>query len=223
MSKPPSGAGHTYLRFLNRATVDGSGRATASSPANAYAFDVRDLRSTNEEWTAAVTTDRPNARVTLSWEGLGTVPRSARLSLIDTRTGREVPLRSRSSYTFQSGEAGETRLFRIVQTSEASAGPLTVNMSIVRTRAPQAGVSVRLTATQDVELVGKVLTLAGKRVAALGGAGRAVRRRETTLGWNGRSEAGAAVPPGPYVIEVTARTPDGRQTTQVKRSFLFLH
>jgi hypothetical protein len=136
---------------------------------------------------------------------------------------REVPLRSRSSYTFQSGEAGETRLFRIVQTSEASAGPLTVNMSIVRTRAPQAGVSVRLTATQDVELVGKVLTLAGKRVAALGGAGgRFGGAKQRWAGMAG-AKAGAAVPPGPYVIEVTARTPDGRQTTQVKRSFLFLH
>ena len=224
MPKPPSGAGHTYLRFLNRATAAASGgRAATSSTGNAYAFDVRDLRSANEEWTAAVTTDRPNARVTLSWEGLGTVPRSARLALIDTRTGRQVPLRERSSYTFQSGEAGETRLFRIVQTAEASGGPLAVNMTIVRTRAPQQGVSVRLTATQDVDLVGQVLTLGGKRVAPLGGAGRAVGRRETTLGWDGKGEAGAAVPPGPYVIEVTARTPDGRQTTQVKRSFLFLH
>ena len=223
MPKPPSGAGHTYLRFVNRAAATGSGRAAASGVASAYAFDLRDLRSTNEEWTAAVTTDRPNARVTLSWEGLGTVPRSTRLSLVDTRTGQEVSLRARSSYTFQSGEAGETRLFRVVQTAEASRGPLAVNLTIVRTRSPQQGVSVRLTATQDVDLTGRVLTLGGKRVAALGGAGRAVGRRETTLGWDGKGEAGAAVPPGPYVIEVTARTPDGRQTTQVKRSFLLLH
>jgi hypothetical protein len=103
MAKPPSGAGHAYVRFLQ----DGAhGRA-------GWAFDMRPRGVGRQEWTAAVTTDRPNAPVTLSWDGPGAAARRGRLTLTDTVTGKKVPLGSQSSYTYRSDEAGATRLFKI--------------------------------------------------------------------------------------------------------------
>lgn len=216
MAKPPSGAGHAYVRFLQKSASNG--RATTS----AFAFDIRDERSAREQWTAAVTTDRANANVTLSWEGLPTLPRNARLTLVDSATGKRVALRSRSSYTFRSGEAGETRLFTIVRENQASAGPFAIsNVAVTQTRAVR-GAAIRFNVSHEAEIVGAVKTIGGALVATMGGSGtRAVKGRQATLHWDGTTSRGAAVPAGPYVLELTGRTPDG-ETVSVKRPLLYI-
>lgn len=213
VSKPPSGAGHAYVRFLHK---DSSGKA-----AGAYAFDMRPPSNGKEQWTAAVTTDRPNAEVTLSWDGLGSLPRRSRLTLADTATGQKVALRSRSSYTFRSGEAGSTRLFTIAVEPEASGGPLAITNLIVASGRAVHGVSVRFTLNQEAEVTGTVKTLGGKVVARLNGASRAAAASQTTLRWDGKGQDGNNIPTGPYVMELTARAADG-QATMVKRPFMNL-
>ncbi len=210
IAKPPSGAGHAYVRFLQN---NEAGRSAA------YAFDMRPPGAARQEWTAAVTTDRENAEVTLSWDGLGGVSRRSRFTLTDTVTGKKVSLRAKSSYTFRSGEPGATRLFKIALEPEASAGPLAItNVNVIAGRALK-GASVRFTLNQDAEVTGAVKTLAGKTIARLGGAGRAASATETTLRWDGRRDDGSPVPIGPYLVEITARTTDG-QTALVKRPMM---
>ncbi len=215
IQKPPSGSGHAYLRFLQNGP---EGRAAG------YAFDMRAFTGasvTRQKWTAAVSTDKPNADVSLSWDGLTRAPRQAKLTIKDMETGTVVPLRSRSSYTFRSGKAGATRLFEISLEPQASGGSLAItNLTMASTGrgTNSGGVAVRFTATQDAEITGLVTTLSGKTVSTLTGPTRAVGSTETTLRWSGRAQDGASVPVGPYLIELRARSADGQVTT-VKRPF----
>jgi hypothetical protein len=174
-----------------------------------------------QEWTAAVTTDRENAPVTLSWEGLGAIPRRSRLTLTDVATGKTLSLRDRSSFTYRSGAAGATRLFKITLEPAATAGRLALaNLHVASGRALQ-GVAVRFTVNQDADVRGVIRTLGGKVIATLAGASRAAPASEATLRWDGRAQNGGPVPVGPYLVEITARAADG-QFTQVKRPIQYL-
>ncbi len=209
--KPPSGAGHAYLRFLSD---------TASGRAAAYAFDMRPTSTNRQEWTVAVTSDRANADVTLTWAGLGGVPRNARLTLIDTVGGKRLPMRSRSGYTFRSSEAGETRLLKITLEPGQSAGPLAITNVGVTSGRSTRGVSVRFQVNQEADVRGLVKTVGGKILARLAGTTRAAATGPATLRWDGRAENGAPVPVGAYVVEITA-TADGH-TTRITRPLLYM-
>ena len=152
--KPPTGAGHAYVRFVKQ---NPSGRSEW------YAFDMRATSETHrQEWSAAVSTDRTNADVTLSWDGIGSAPRGTDLYLTDTETGAKVSLRDRSTYRFRSGEAGSTRVFKIASEPRVSAGPLAItNLSLSGGRALQGGVTLRLATTREAQVQGTVTTLTG--------------------------------------------------------------
>lgn len=205
--KPPSGAGHAYVRFLPK---------NASRRAGAYAYDLRPAGSAREEWTLAVTTDRANAEVILSWDGLSGAPRRTRFLLKDSQTGQAVALRSRSSHRYRSGEAGETRLFSLIAEPEASSGALVIRDLRVSANGgagggrAAAGLSVRFLVNREAEVFGVVKTLSGRTVARLTGSGRAAATGQTTLRWDGRGSEGGALPAGPYVVEITARGDDGQ-------------
>ncbi|MDX1934075.1 MAG: S8 family serine peptidase [Capsulimonadales bacterium] len=214
--KPPTGSGHAYVRFL---TPVGEGRSVPN------AFDIRPLDTGSKtEWTAAVSTDRINADVTVTWDGLGNVPRRNILTLTDTATGRKIDMRNRSSYTFKSGEAGTTRKFTITLSSARSAGLLAINNVAVsggRSTA-QAGIAVRFSVTAEAEITGTIKSLTGVKVGSLTGVSRAVTGGTNTLRWDGRSQSGAVLPPGPYLLEITARSADG-QTATFKQPVQMMH
>jgi subtilisin family serine protease len=208
--KPPAGGGHAYLRFVK---PDRSGRTEW------YALDMRPTSDgRKQEWNAAVSTDRTNADVTLSWDGLGSAPKSVDLFLVDVASGAKVSLRNRSSYTFRSGEAGSTRVFKIAMEPRNSAGPLAItNVSLVGGRAVQ-GVNLRLMTTREANVEATVKTLSGRRVATFGSPTRSAPLTGTTLHWSGRGVDGASLPAGAYLIEVTARGTDG-ETATVKQVY----
>jgi subtilisin family serine protease len=214
--KPPAGAGHAYVRFEAQ-TTQGQTRSLA--------FDMRplDANAGRREWVALVSSDQGNADVTLSWEGLSRVPRNGRLTLTDTATGKKLALNSRSAYTYRSGEAGATRRFLITLESQSSGGVLAfTNIRMVPTgKAAGGGYAIRFLANQDAEVAGVIRTLSGKQVSALVGTGRAEGASETTLRWDGRGADGAALPAGPYVVEVTGRTADG-QTARFSRTVQYV-
>jgi subtilisin family serine protease len=209
--KPPAGAGHAYVRF-NGASADGKSRALA--------FDMRSLvgnATTRQEWTAEVATDRSNATVVLSWDGIRSAPRNARLTLRDTVTGERIMMGTRSSYTYRSGDAGSSRKFVISLDPQTSGGSLAIrNMRTVQigTRAA-SGWSVRFNTNVDAEIQGAVETLDGRPVGDLIGTGRSQSGADTTLRWDGRNKNGGLVAAGPYVVRVKARTVDGQ--TQVEQ------
>ncbi len=199
--KPPAGSGHAYVRFEQK-----TGTATRS-----LAFDLRDSsRNERQEWRAAVSSDRSNSDVTLTWEGLRLVPRRYKVTLRDEATGQLIPMQGRASYRYRSGEAGTTRYFQITLEPQASGGSLLFRSVSTEggTRA-QKGTSVRFTLSQDAEIAGVVRTLSGKSVSTLVGATRAQAGKETTLRWSGRAQDGGSLPAGAYIMDITARAGDG--------------
>lgn len=209
--KPPAGAGHAYVRF-NSTSADGKSRALA--------FDMRALNGntvSHQEWTADVATDRANATVVLSWDGIRSAPRNSRLTLRDTVTGERIVMGSRSSYTYRSGEAGSSRKFVISLDPQTSGGSLAIrNMRTVQSGGRAAsGWSVRFNTNVDAEIQGAIETLDGRPVGDLIGTGRSQSGAETTLRWDGRNKNGGLVAAGPYVVRVKARTADGQ--TQVEQ------
>ena len=214
LPKPPSGAGHAYLRF-----VDSSSRAVKSGE-GPMAYDLRATASgtegsTRETWTAEVSTDKPDTDVVLTWDGLGTAPRRAGLFLTDSVTGRKVSLRDHSSYTFKSGEAGSTRSFTITLEPTQTSGPLAIKNLTVSSfgKAVGGGLAIRFNATREGDVTGFVKTFNGKVVGVLSGASRAAASSTTTLHWTGRGVNGAALPAGAYQIEITVRDADGNTAT----------
>jgi subtilisin family serine protease len=199
--KPPAGAGHAYVRFEAKDAVS----------TRALAYDLRSARSAQkQEWTAAVTSDRANADVTLSWGGLQSVPKRSKLMLKDLVTDQTISMQSRASYTYRSGEAGETRRFALVLEPQATAGGLLI--SNVRTSGgtrAEGGMTVKFLVNQDAEINGAVRSLSGKTIATLAGVTRAQAGGDATLRWNGKAQDGSAIPAGPYVLEVVARATDG--------------
>lgn len=218
IQKPPAGAGHAYVRFV---ADKADGRATA------LAYDMRSPGTGRQEWTVAVSTDRENADVTLSWDGISNAPRRSRLVLKDAVTGQVIPMSSRSSFNFKGGEAGSTRLFKIVLEPSASGGPLqimnvtSVNASGSRSATGGSALNVRFTVNRDADVQASVRTMTGKPVATLTGPSRAAGMKETTLRWDGRTRSGGSVAAGPYLLEVTARSADGEVTT-IKRAIQYL-
>jgi hypothetical protein len=147
--------------------------------------------------------------VTLTWDGLRSIPRRYRVSLRDEATGQSVSMQGRASYTYKSGEAGATRYFKITLEPQASAGALVfTNIRPSATR-EGSGVAVRFTLNQEAEVIGSIKTLSGRTVASLAGASRAQAGSETTLRWSGRAQDGSPIPAGAYILEVIARGADG--------------
>lgn len=200
--KPPSGAGHAYVRFLTETTP---GRQVAQ------AFDMRSAGNNNAEWTAAISTDRTNADVTVTWDSLGNLPNRSDLILTDVATGKTVDMRARSNYTYRSGDAGSTRQFLITMKSRLSSGPLALRNVIVQSggRSNQTGLSVRFSTSRDADVTGVIKALNGTVVGNLAGSSRASATNQATLRWNGRTRSGNMAPPGPYIVEITARASDG--------------
>ena len=210
--KPPAGSGHAYVRF----------ESTNGMTTRSLATDLRGSSSTlRQEWRAGITSDRTNAEVSLSWEGLRSVPRRYKVSLRDESTGQLIAMQSRASYTYQSGDAGSTRYFRIVLEPQLTAGSLVfTNVRTTGGTRAESGMTVRFLLNQEADVIGTVRTLSGKSVATLSGATRAQAGAETALHWSGRAQDGTALPAGPYVLDVTARAADG---TTVRTSRTIQH
>ena len=203
--KPPAGAGHAYVRFTN---------ANSEGKSRALAFDMRALSGNSvnrQEWIAEVATDRPNAAVVLSWDGIRSAPRNARLVLRDTVTGARVVMGSQSSYTYHSAEPGSSRKFVISLEPQASGGVLAIrNLRTVSAGRASGGWAVRFNTNTEAEVQGTITTLDGRSIGSLAGTGRAQAGSETILRWDGRNKDGGLVAAGPYKVQIKARTADGQ-------------
>jgi hypothetical protein len=178
---------------------------------------VADFRGVGTGGRAAwdVRVDTPtDGPVTVSWDGLGTVPRGTNLVLVDKETGDRTPLRSRSAYTF-SATGGKTRAFQIVAEPGRST-PLMINgVSVSTTRAQgTSGMSVSYVVTDpDADVTVELTTIGGRVIRRMNG-GRAEAGGRRTARWDGRSQEGAALAPGAYMLNITARSAEGGTVRQ---------
>ncbi|MDX1934073.1 MAG: carboxypeptidase regulatory-like domain-containing protein [Capsulimonadales bacterium] len=202
--KPPM-VGEAPALYVGILGKDMAGRATTLSsnvaaPANATTF----------EFTVQTTADGP---VTVYWPNVSRLPRGLEPVLVDTASGKRVAMRSgSSSYTFTPNGRAEHR-FR-VEVSAGSSLPLDILNLRTASRDISGGGSYRFsfTTTRAVNVNAEIRTLTGKRIKRF--QSRAAGGVETSVVWDGRDEAGQMLPPGPYVLTVTAQDDRGASVSR---------
>ncbi|MCS6920153.1 MAG: hypothetical protein NZM28_10310, partial [Fimbriimonadales bacterium] len=170
-----------------------------------------DIRSPQErtEWmleVAVAPADAPRT-VELRLPDLMRLPRRAGLTLYDEQTQRALPLRSRARYAFVAPPEGGVFRFRIQP--ERARLPLQILQPTAqggRSTGGQFTLQATLTAPAQVQFE---IRAAGRTVRAL--PVQTSRSAGTVqVVWDGRDEAGRALPPGGYQAYIWAQSDDGQ-------------
>ncbi len=175
------------------------------------AQDVRGSERRAQRWEVEVTTDLPEAEVTLQWSQEVPVPRGMRLTLIDRVTGERISMLQRSSYTFRTNS--ESRRSFIIEATPSRASQLRItNVGITNTRGNQFSIQYALNNPATVQVVIEDAT--GKPIARLQNGTRS--SGVSTAVWNGRTDSGVAVPPGTYRVQIIATGEEGEVSRVVR-------
>jgi hypothetical protein len=172
----------------------------------AYAQDMRGVAG-NQSWDFEVLCNVPGVPVTITWPDLNqVVPHDARLVMHDLDSGKSVYMRTSAGLTFNSGDGG-VRHLRVSMVNSASdvLQVTSVNAQSVRGR----GAVISLSVSRPCNVAVQIRNISGIVVRNLSEM-HAVPGQAAQVYWNGVSDAGAPVPPGRYLVCVTARTEDGQ-------------
>jgi hypothetical protein len=210
-SPPPfAGARALGIRFPHSDWDTGFGASGGD-----FLADIR-RANTKSQWDVVVTVPAPNASYTLSWNGTATLPRNTRLTLVDTETGAHQMMSSSSSYMFRTGST-LTRHFQIVAEPHLVSHLFIRNVEVLAPRSAGGravrSMTISYELTADAEANVEILQ-AGHVVRHLV-AGRAVTAGVNQMLWDLKDDRGVGLASGPYMVAITARTPDGEQTRQI--------
>jgi subtilisin family serine protease len=200
---PPPAPAPVSLSFIHRDWGDRSG---------AYQADIKNSTGSSKVWEFEVNAAAANQEVTISWPDIGAVPKDVNLTLEDTSAGSKIYMRTRSSYSFDSGEGG-IRRFKMTAEPSSKGRLMITNVGVTRNRAGSVAISYSVTREARVEV--RIRNAAGKHVKNLGGSST----RSAGIGtitWDSRSEDGQAVPAGAYLCEIVATGPDGEVVKTVQ-------
>ncbi|MBD3174204.1 MAG: S8 family serine peptidase, partial [Armatimonadia bacterium] len=179
--------------------------------------DVRGMVEDEATWQVRASA-KPRSEVVLSWQDLRGLPRSYTASLTDEATGEALSMRHEGFYRFTTGDEAETREFTVVVRRVDAATAFRVHVDEASTNARGAAtVTFRLTDDAEVDCI--VLNAAGRSVRTVA-AGETLAAGVRSLTWDGRSDAGAALPAGQYRLEIRARNDRGevaRGTVSISR------
>jgi len=173
----------------------------------AYSADL----AGEQGYRLAVTAVAPDTQVAITWPDLSAAPPDCALRLVDEASGETLLMRTSATYRYTTREPGETRVFR-VEVFERPAGSPMVSGVAAWGAGGSAQISYALSA--DASVTVEVLNIAGRPVRRL----LADRDRSAgghTLVWDARSQSGALLPGGVYLVRITARSEDGRQSSAV--------
>ncbi len=184
------------------------------SSSGAYISDVKPLGS-REAWEITLNAPESTQPYTLTWGNLTGVPRNTRLVLVDTATGRRQYLDGTSGYTFTPGNAA-TRKFRIEVEDRSRNGLRVLNVLARQTRSAagsRVDISYELSGGADVSA--EVRDATG-RVIRRFGAGRATPGGLNQVLWDTKDDRGVSIPSGTYIVQITARTPEGESARAIQ-------
>jgi len=200
-------------RFVELAFL---GRSGSRNQGEELEVDLRSQVTARQSWDLLVTTTAVGSDVTISWGNLVQLPREYRLRLIDHTTGQRRALRTTSRYTFQSNSNGVTqRRFTIELYPSVEGGIRISNMRVVpgsRASAARARISYALSRGGEVDI--SILNTVGRVVRRLGIA--QAKSGINAAVWDGRSNQGAVVPRGTYIIRVDVRDEEGQAFRAVR-------
>jgi hypothetical protein len=202
--EPPTGAAPTQAYF-----VDAAGQPLV--------VDLRQGTVAPQEWDYVVATRTGAAgSIVLTWPELGrTGPRDVSFTLVDLTTGKRQSLRTTGAYTYRPSRGEAQRRFQIlVEPGHGTPLQITALQSTV-TRGPEGAAQIAFQLTRSAVTEVTITTLAGRVVSG-------VERDQTRAAglhqvvWPGRDEEGRPVPPGLYLVQVTATDEEGRQVQAVR-------
>jgi hypothetical protein len=193
------------------------------------ADDIRDssVGVGKRTWDFNVQPAEGQGDVTLFWPNVNRLPRGIEPFLVDTATGKRIPLRSASSYKYtpSSEETSGRSVHRFqIEVAKPSSIPLMLT-NVRQTRVDggrgigQDGYRISFKVTREADVTAEIQSLTGRTVTRLTTRGRSVG--ETSILWNRRSQDGSELPAGAYVLTLTAKDADG-SVVQVRQPIMSL-
>ena len=182
--------------------------------AGAYLSDIKPLGS-REGWEITLNAPESAQQYTLTWGGLVGVPRTTRLVLVDSATGRRQYMENSSGYTFTPGNAA-SRKFRIEVEDRGRNGLRIMNV-LARQNRSAAGsrVDISYELSAGANLTAEIRDAAGKVIRRLG-SGRATAAGVSQMVWDAKDERGISIPAGTYIVQLTARTAEGESARAIQ-------
>jgi hypothetical protein len=180
--------------------IDERGRAAS------FADSVRST-SGSKTWSVSVSSTQ-DGEVTMFWPNISRLPRGLDPYLVDTMTGKRIPMRSSSSYRYVASSRAAHRFQIDVVPSK------TRPLALLNTRVSGGGkaqgvasyrVSVTTSQTADVDV--EFRTFSGRTLRHL--QTRALANTESSVVWDGKDTSGASLPIGAYQLILTARDQSG--------------
>ncbi len=199
VEKPPAFQSYVQLRVIEP-------RSRA-----ALAQDLRRAGKRPMRWELDITTDKPNAEVTLHWQQEVPLPPGMRLNLIDSLTGQRISMNRQSTYTFRTDENSRRRF--VIEAQPARLSQLRITqLNVTSTRGNQVTIQYALNTPATVQVM--IQDAAGRTLARLTGGTRSAGLNSAT--WNGRTDEGVVVPPGTYQIQIVATSEEGEVARAVR-------
>ena len=192
-----------------------SGAARLPAMCRAYLVPVGAVHGT-ATWTLAVSAERPNAEVTVSWALPRSLPHGVLVVLEDRRTGRSYDMRSCTCVSYRAGSASETRTLTISVRHDAAGGLRITDVSVLwgGGRA-SGGAAITFSVPSGASYVVEVLSAAGARVATVA-IGTATAAGAVRLTWDGRDSTRQIAPPGAYLMQIRALGLDGEVVRSIQ-------
>jgi len=202
VSKAPSPVDSVRLSILS---TDGK---------QSFAQSIKDVRSRSQEWTIAVTAPSGQSNVSLEWDSIVESTKKVTYTLVDVSTGRRLSMNATTTYQFTTNDDGTPRKFRIIASQDAGAKLVVTGVKVSSSNG-RAGTShtVSYLLSKEAQVQVTILSLTGKRIAVVQSGSRGVGFNNAT--WTGRDDAGISVPPGTYMVEISATGTNGEQVRTV--------
>ncbi|GIV06776.1 MAG: hypothetical protein KatS3mg016_2351 [Fimbriimonadales bacterium] len=145
--------------------------------------------------------------VELRLPDIALLPHGVDLRLRDEQTGRAIPLRGRATYRFTAPSEGGVFHFTI-EPARRSQLLRILSPGVSGGRSTNSAFVIQATLTAAAQVQAQVL-LNGRTVRSL--PLQAVRSAgQVQLTWDGRDDAGRALPPGAYTVQIMAQSEDGQ-------------
>jgi hypothetical protein len=183
-----------------------------------YAWEMRSPTSAPTlTWRFQVATSLANRDIQIAYPNLGVIPREYRVYLTDEAAQRKQALRTTTKYTFRSNASGLTQRTFLLEVTRAAGSRLRIaNLAVSggEGRALTSGTRITFSLSQAAQVSVVIRTASGRAVFAL--PATAVKAGINTAHWDHRSQAGAFVPRGVYLLELTAHNDIGEQVRAVR-------
>lgn len=192
------------LSFVHRDWATNAGK---------YTSDVRCNIGTGKSWDFEVNTDMVNTDVTITWPDISSSPKKYSLVLEDTASGSRVFMRTRASYTYNSGSTPGPRLFKVrVEPVEGSRLVLT-NVAVSRTKG--STVSISYAVSRDAQVEVRLRDTSNRVIRTVGGNSTRAAGLNS-VHWDGMRDDGSLVSSGLYLAEIVATSQDGEVAKAIR-------